>query len=203
VHQAVGDTAVLRRVRVRAREHEHPIGVLRVGGPNLLAIDHPVVAVADGARLERSQVGAGAGLAEALTPGHFAAQDLRQVLRLLLIRAMDDQRRADHAHAHAADLRSTGLGELLVHDELLHRAQAGAAVLLGPGRRDPATPGQAPPPLAHRSTLELEARTAGARFRPALHVVAGATFDRCAGDEAVLHADAVRQLLVEERLYLF
>ena len=62
---------------VRA-EQEDVVGVLRLGRPDLLAVDHPLVAVELGPGLER-----GAGrepgvrLGEALAPGDLAAQDLR------------------------------------------------------------------------------------------------------------------------------
>ena len=75
VEQQVADAAVLRRVRVRAGEHEHPVGEVGAGGPDLLAVDDVVVAVADGAGLEAGEVAAGAGLAEALAPRDLAAED--------------------------------------------------------------------------------------------------------------------------------
>ena len=52
---------------------------------DLRAVDHVVVAVFDGARLQAGQVRTGAGFAVALAPPDFAAHDLRQVLVLLLL----------------------------------------------------------------------------------------------------------------------
>ena len=40
---------------VGAREHEDPVGVLRVGGPGLLAVQHVVVAVLLGAQLQATR----------------------------------------------------------------------------------------------------------------------------------------------------
>jgi hypothetical protein len=55
------------------------------------------------------------------------------VALLLLLRAVSDQRRAEHAHADdVEDPRHAGAADLLVDDDLLERPQAGAAVLGGP-----------------------------------------------------------------------
>ena len=46
---------------------------VRERGPHLLAVDDPLVAVADRARRQAGDVGARAGLAEHLAPDLFAA----------------------------------------------------------------------------------------------------------------------------------
>ena len=88
---------MLRRVRVGAREQEDPVGVVRLAGPDLLTVDHEVVAVPDGARLQRREIGAGAGFAVALAPLHLARRDAVEVLLLLLVAAVDHDRRAEVA----------------------------------------------------------------------------------------------------------
>ena len=158
IEHEVADPLVLGGVRVRACEHEHPVGGLGAGRPDLLSVDHVVVAVALRPRLERSEVRAGARLAEPLAPLRLTREDAAQVLLLLLLSAVDDQRRADHSRAHAAHQRRPVLRELLVHDELLHDGKAGAAVLLRPGRRDPALVRQLRPPSLH--LLEARAHVA-------------------------------------------
>src|SRR5690606_30791680 len=55
----------------------------------------------------------------------------------LLFAAVNDERGPDHHDAHAADVGHARLSELLVEDELVHDAEAGAAVLLRPRRGDP------------------------------------------------------------------
>ena len=75
-HEEVRDALVLRRVRVGAGEQEDVVGVLRLGRPDLLAVDHPLVAVEHGLGLQRREVGAGVRLAEALAPRDLALQDL-------------------------------------------------------------------------------------------------------------------------------
>ena len=143
VHQEVGDAAVLGRVRVGAGEHEHPVGVVRAGGPDLLAVDDVVVAVADGAGLERGEVGAGARLAS--SPGTSCTSPLRICGRcslLLLLGAVDDERRAEHAECPCRRRSGArGLGDLLVEDELLHRRR-------GRRRRTPSASAGAIQPLA-------------------------------------------------------
>ena len=69
-HEQVGDALVLGRVRVGAGEQEAVVGVVALGGPHLLAVDDPLVAVEHGRRLQAGQVGARVGLAEALAPAH-------------------------------------------------------------------------------------------------------------------------------------
>ena len=149
VEEEVADALVLRRVRVGAGDEDAHVGAVRAGRPDLLAVDDVVVAVADGARLEAGEVGAGAGLAEALAPGIFAADDPRQRRVLLLLRAVDDDRRAGPAVADAAGPRGSPPRELLAEDELLLHAQSAAAVLLRPRRGAPAALVQLRRPAAH------------------------------------------------------
>src|SRR5215470_13926718 len=53
---------------IGAHQAEDPVGILRRGGPGLLAVDDVVVAVPPRRRRERGEVGAGAGLRKALAP---------------------------------------------------------------------------------------------------------------------------------------
>ena len=132
------DAAVLGRLGVRAHQGEDGIGGVRAAGPDLLAVDHEVIAVAHGPRLQRSEVGTRAGLGVALRPGRFARENRREVLAALLVVAVDDERRPKHGKAAAAHAWRTGPRYLLVEDELLHRRETAAAVLLWPVRRHPA-----------------------------------------------------------------
>ena len=135
---------MLGGVGVGADEAEHLVGAVAAGGPDFLAVDDVVVAVADGAGLERGEVGAAARLGVALAPDVLAGGDLGQVLGLLLVVAVDDQGGADHADAEAA---GAGVGravvaELLVEDHLLGDRGAEATVLGGPGGGNPAALGE-------------------------------------------------------------
>ena len=106
------DAPVLRRVGIGAHEELADVGDLAERAPDLLAVEHVVVAVALGARAQRREVGARARLGEALAPHLVAAQDLRQVRGLLRVAALFDERRArvqraDEVHA---DVRARGRG---------------------------------------------------------------------------------------------
>ena len=68
VDQDVGDAAMFRRVGIGADEAEHPVGVLRARGPDLLAVHHELVADDLRARAQGGQVGARAGLGVSLAP---------------------------------------------------------------------------------------------------------------------------------------
>ncbi len=125
---------VLGHVGVGARQQQAVGGELRVGRPHLLAVQRPgAVVVAPGPRLDAGQVGAGGRLGEQLAPDLVAVQHRPQVARLLLVAAVRDDRRPEHAHAdHVEDAGDAGRADLLVDDHLLDRPAALAAELLGP-----------------------------------------------------------------------
>ena len=137
VDQDVRDAAVLRRLGIGAHQAEHPVGVLRARGPDLLAVDDELVADELGAGAQRRQVGAGARLGVALAPDLVGGEDLRQVAPPLLLGAVRDQRRPDHLDAHHADeARRARAHHLLVDDRLPHDVGALAAVLARPAHGD-------------------------------------------------------------------
>ncbi len=76
--QEVGQATVLRRARIGAGEEHPELGAMGPGGPHLLPGDPPTVAVRLGARRQRGQVGAGAGLAEQLAPTLLVADQRRE-----------------------------------------------------------------------------------------------------------------------------
>ena len=122
-------------VRTKA---EDPVGVLAERGPGLLAVDDVVVAVALRRGLERGEVGAGAGLGEALAPPVVEIGDARQEAALLLLRAEGDDHRPDHADAERQRRGRRRLLHLVLEDVLLHRVPAGAAPFDRPVRHRPA-----------------------------------------------------------------
>ena len=146
--QEVADALVLRRICVRARQQHHSLRAVRAGRPDLLAVDDVVVAVLHRARLQRRQVGPGPRLAETLAPEVVAGQDARQVLALLLLRPVDDDRRPGEPDRQEVRPRRRGARHLLVKDELLHHREPGAAVRLRPRGRHPAALRQRPQPVA-------------------------------------------------------
>src|SRR4029450_1704956 len=129
-----GDPLVLRRIRIGAHQQLLVVGDLREAGPDLRPGDDQIVAVDHRARRQAGEVGAGTGLGKALTPDDLAAQNFRQVKRLLLLAAAGYQRRAavvetDEQRRRVVRARA---GEVLVPGALLHQRRAAAAVRLRP-----------------------------------------------------------------------
>ena len=116
---------------VRAHREPDVVGAAREAREHLLAVDHVLVAVAHGARLQRREVGARVGLGVADREVDLALQDLRHVELLLLLAAEAHDRgrdRVDRQHRHGR-ARSHRLVE---EHELLDRREAAAAPLLRP-----------------------------------------------------------------------
>ena len=107
---------VLVLLGVGARQQQAVGGELRVGRPHLLAVEHPRAVVLEArARLHRREVRAGARLGEQLAPDLVAVEHRPGVARLLLLGAVGDDRRPEHADAdhvedpgHARRARSPG-----------------------------------------------------------------------------------------------
>ena len=185
---------MLGRVGVGADEGEEGVGGVGGGGPDFLAVDDEVVAVADGAGGERGEVGAGAGFGVALRPGDFAGEDRGQVLAFLLVGAVHDQGGAEHGDAGAADGGGAGFGHFLAEDELLHGGESAAADFGGPVGRDPAALGEGGVPVDGGAALGLVGGFAV--------VFPGAFGHRAAGGEVAVaggqaRADQVADLAAE------
>ena len=142
-HDDLGDPRVRRAVVAGAADQVAVVGHGAEAGPDLLAVDHPVVAIADRLGLQRGEVAAGVRFAHADAPRGLAGQDLRQELGLLVGAAVGDQRRTHLAvgEPHAGD-RGAGLDQLLADDQPLDRRAAAATELGRPGHPDPAVGGQ-------------------------------------------------------------
>jgi hypothetical protein len=139
VEDEVGKALVLGHVPVGARQEQAPMRLVRRGGPDLLAVDHPLVALPVGARHRARHVRAAARLAEQLAPGVLAGQDALQELLLMEIRAVrQDGRRRQGADAGLGDADGADLAELLVDHGIEFHRQVAAVPLLGPMRRAPA-----------------------------------------------------------------
>ncbi|PAV68232.1 hypothetical protein WR25_00225 [Diploscapter pachys] len=129
---------------VGADEREAFVGPLAARRPGLLPVDEIMVALVLGEGLQAREIGAGAGFGIALTPAHLAARDGGDMLLLLGLGAIFEERRAEHHHAHAADrIPSTDPRHFLLQHAGLGPAEATTTILRGPS-------GDAPPLLAHR-----------------------------------------------------
>src|SRR3954466_9318048 len=152
-----GDAHLLLGGRIGAAEAEDHVGVLGERGPGLLAVDDPLVALALGLGLERGEVGAGAGLGEALAPPIVDIGDAGQKPLLLLFFAEGVDHGTDHADAEGERLRRRIGLQLFVEDVVLHGGPAGAAILLGPVADAPALLVEDAPPRHHLVLREVAA----------------------------------------------
>ena len=123
---------------VRARRKIH-VASAAERGPDLLTVDHPLVAVADGPGRERGEVGTRVGFGVALTPAIVAGEDAREEAAPLLLGAPAQQRVADHLDPEVV-LRRAGRhprpGELLGQHDLLTLGEPAPAVLPWPRDRE-------------------------------------------------------------------
>ena len=151
--------------------------MLRVRGPHLLAREPPGAVVAPArARLEPGEVGARRRLGEELAPDLVGGQHRPEVALLLLLRAVRDQRRAEHADADdVEDPGHAGAADLLVDDDLLERAEARRRRTRRATSRRPARPRRAraarraarPPPRRRPARGSGRLGACAPRARPA------------------------------------
>ena len=117
VEQDETDAVMLFGSRIGPHQTEDPVGEVRVRGPYLLAVDDEVVAVALGAGLQRCEVRSGVRLGITLAPADQASRDFRQMLLLLRIGAVFQQRRSEHPDAETRQRRAgTDGGHFLAQD---------------------------------------------------------------------------------------
>ena len=119
----------------RARHHHDELGLRAVGAPQLLAVDHPPLAVgrAGGGGLHLRGIGADAGLGQR-ERGDRPFSQAREILLLLLVCAEQLQRlrhadglmRGEPRHGRAAPRRHQSDGAVVIRG-----AESEAAVLLG------------------------------------------------------------------------
>ena len=125
-----------------AHQAEHLVGVVGMGGPDLGAVEHIVLAVRFGPELQRSQVRAGTGLRVALAPVVLPGQDARKQLRLLRLGAVADQHGAAHAKAHRRQAGRLGGAGFQGPNVAAHQVPSRAAVLSRPAWSHPTLPMQ-------------------------------------------------------------
>ena len=124
---------------VGTHERKALVRPLPAARPGLLTIDDVMIALVLGEGLQAREIRAGARLRIALAPAHFAFDDARDMLLLLLFVAVFEKRRAEHHHAHAADrVPCPDPHHFLAQHTRLFARQATAAIFLRPGRHAPA-----------------------------------------------------------------
>ena len=144
------DALVLGHVGVGARHHDGPIGRVSGSGPDLLAVDDPLVAISLGGGPQPCQVRSGAGLGEELTPELFTCGDLGQVAIEEQVGTVFEQCGRHQRHRHPVrrperpDVISgaIGFGGFDV-------AEAATEPIGRPERVAPSGLGDEPPPVPH------------------------------------------------------
>ena len=118
---------------VRASEHQERGCVTAVGDPLLRAVDHPAVAVGDGARPQRACVRAGVRLGERERAEDAPAREAGHEPLALLVRPERDDGQGDGARVDRHRDADTGIGprQLLEHEHVGEEVRACAAELLG------------------------------------------------------------------------
>src|SRR5580658_1820910 len=112
--------------------------MLRDRGPDFLPVNDEVVALLDGARLQRGEIGSRVRFRISLAPDFLAREDFRQMALFLFLGAPVNQRRAEQADAHAGEWNAgPGAFEFLMIDDVLQHSGAAAAVFFRPADADP------------------------------------------------------------------
>ena len=93
VDHEIRQPLMLGRIPIRAGQQQAVIGMMGAGGPDLLAVDEPIVAVQIRTGGGASEVRAAARLTEELAPGVFPGENAAQKPLFLPIRAVLEQRR--------------------------------------------------------------------------------------------------------------
>ena len=148
VQDEVGKPLVLGRVPIRARQQQAVVRMVGAGGPHLLAVDDPLLAVELGTACRAGEVGTAARLAEELAPGVFAGKDAAQILGLLRVGAVFQQRcRRQQANARLGNAHRADARELFLHDGRQRLRQVAPEPVLRPRRHSPAGVGELAAPL--------------------------------------------------------
>ena len=124
--------AAVAGVGIGHRQQAQPVGRGGVGDVGLAAVDHPVVAVADGARLDPGHVGARLGLRHGDGAHHLARDRRNQVLLPQIVAPELVQRRRRHVGLDADPHGDAGVAaadQLLEEDRRERPVEAGPAPL--------------------------------------------------------------------------
>ena len=122
VHDEIGKPLVLGRVGVGACHQDTPVGDMRQGVPDLLAVDDPSIAIAYGAGTQPGQIRTGGGLREQLAENDLGGEDPGQEAIFLRLGAMGHDGGSGKANAQVKDIdRRQETAFFLVPDDLLHQ----------------------------------------------------------------------------------
>ena len=109
--------------------------------PNLLTVDHPIVAVVFSSCREVREIASGVRFAITLTPDFGAVQNAGEEFGALRVVAKVDDGGTDEAFVHDANAtRAACSGVLLIEDDLFEQTRATGTARLGPTEADPTMP---------------------------------------------------------------
>jgi hypothetical protein len=128
-HEAQG---VLGGLAPRAQQAEDAVGVMRVRGPDLRAVDDIAIAFALGESRHAAEVGTRTRLRKTLTPLMPPVDDGRQQLCTLLGRAELHHHRTDVGQAQRGQQRRAAQSSFVEQQVVLDLGQTGTAELLRP-----------------------------------------------------------------------
>src|ERR1700694_5648518 len=112
---------------------------MRARGPDLLAIDDPVVAASLRARAQTGDVRSAGRFGKQLAPDLFAGSELGQIMAFVLFIAIGHHGRPAHALADLERLRQLAVNAFfLLPDHTLDRGGAAPAIFLRPVQTGPA-----------------------------------------------------------------
>lgn len=123
---------MFRYIPIGSRQAQRPIRPPSAGGPDLGAVEDPVVAVADGRRDSTCHIGAAAGFGQELHPDLLPAQDGRDMARLLFLGSEIQQHRRARRHGRHLETGRIFVAEQFLVERLLVRA--GQSLSPVPGR---------------------------------------------------------------------
>ena len=139
VDDEVRKARVLDRVLVGAGNDHAPLAELCAGGPDFLAIDHPVVTVTNRRGLKTGEVRTGIGLGKELTPHLVALHHVGQEAIFLFLGSVGHDGWAEHPVADPVDRRGHVIATFrLIEDHRFHRSRLLATELFGPAQTCPA-----------------------------------------------------------------
>src|SRR5262245_9508217 len=140
VDEQEADAFLLLHRAVGAHQAEDQVGEVRERRPGFLAVDDVAVPLAHRARLQRGEVGAGAGLGVTLAPPVLVVADAREIVLLLPGAAVLHDHGSDHVDPEGDESRRAGGGALLVEDVVLDRRPLEPTVGLRPVADEPPLP---------------------------------------------------------------
>ena len=126
---------MFRTIRVGSRQSKNVIGKVPSGGPNLLPIQNPLVAIKSGLQTQTSQVTTSVRFAVSLAPHIFVGKDSREVILLLLFGSPCQQRVPEHRDPETiirSTCRHARFGKFFSQYHLLESRHSTTAVLSWP-----------------------------------------------------------------------